>query len=447
MPEWNALNDCGLFDALSERGKAAYLPPGIFHWLGRAKKEAEINATIGSAFGPGDEIGVEGAASAVFYLPSLAGYFQGVKPGEVFSYAPILGVPAFRQAWRAWILEKLKPSGRDIDALISKPAVAPGITGALAVTAGLFVSPGEAVILPDRYWGNYNNVLVANVGARITTFPFYDGQDFNVQAMKAAVDESLSSQGKAVVLLNFPNNPTGFMPSAATAARIAAALATSAAESGKWVIALSDDAYEGFTYARESLQYSVFAELVGKRGVLAVKLDGISKEFLFYGGRIGCITYGVPEALAAKRDLIAGELEEKTGAFLRSSVSNCNHPVQEIIARAIREKLGTLLTERLRVTNVLKRRWEIYREEMSKTADPAILKPLPSNSGFFALVDLVSAKADDVADLLMTQYKVGVVPITSGGRNSLRIAFCGVSENDIPRVVESVCSAAGQLSG
>ena len=71
MPEWKALKECGLFDALSQSGKDQFLPPGIFHWAGRAKKEAEINATIGSAFGPAEEIGLEGG-NTVFYLPTLA---------------------------------------------------------------------------------------------------------------------------------------------------------------------------------------------------------------------------------------------------------------------------------------------------------------------------------------------------------------------------------------
>lgn len=446
MPEWTALKDCGLYNTLSQKGKAAYLPQGIFYWFGRAKKEADINATIGSAFGPVEEIGLEGDAQTVFYLPGLAGYFNDLKPAEIFAYAPIAGVPDFRAAWRNWILEKLKPSGRDIDALLTEPIVAPGVTGALAIVAGLFASPGESILLPDRYWGNYDNALCQNVGARIVTYPLYDGEAFNVDAMKTAVEESLTSQGKAVLVLNFPNNPTGFTPSVATARKIAATLEEAAVEAGKWVIVVCDDAYEGFTYTDDCLTYSLFAELAGKRNLLPVKLDGVSKEFLWYGARIGAITFALPETLAAKRDLIAAELEEKVSVAIRSSVSNCNHPVQEIILRALQTKLGGLLAERKKVIDVLRRRWEVYSAEMQK-ADGETAVPLASNSGFFATVDLPKAKASDVADLLVREYKVGVVPSERGGKNSLRIAFCSVTEADIPRVVESVLDAAKKLSG
>ncbi len=445
MPEWTALKDAKLFEALSEKGKAAFLPPGIFYWAGRAKAEAEINATIGSAFGPCLEIGVEGAGQTVFYMPGLMRYFEELKPAEVFTYAPIQGVPEFRAAWRKWILEKLKLSGRSLDPLMTDPIVAPGVTGALAIVAELFLSPGEACVLPDRYWENYDNVLCSNVGARIVTYPFYDDGDFNVAAMKVAVEESLSSQGKAVVVLNFPNNPTGFMPSVATAKRIAAALEEAAVEAKKWVVVLCDDAYEGFTYTDDCLQYSVFAEIAGKRNVLAVKLDGISKEFLWYGGRVGCITFGVPENMAAKKDLLGKELVEKVGAVIRSSISNCNHPTQEIVRRALSGQMGQLLAERKRVIDVLRRRWEAYNREMAK-ADGQFVKPLASNSGFFSLVDLPTAKATEVADLLMKEYRIGVVPSESGGQNSLRIAFCSVQEKDIPRLCQSVIEAAKRLS-
>ena len=445
MPDWTALKECKLFDCLSEKGKAAFLPPGIFYWLGRAKKEATINATIGSAYGPCSEIGVPGEGSTTFYLPGMMQFFAEVTPGDVFPYAPISGAPEFRSAWRAWILEKMKPTGRNLDALITMPTAAPGVTGALAIVGDMFLSPGETVILPDRFWENYENVFCSNIEARITTFPFYDGRDFNVAAMKAAVDESLASQGKAVIVLNFPNNPTGFSPSIATAKRIAAALETSAAESGKWVVVLCDDAYEGYAYTDDCLHYSIFGEIVGRRNVLAVKLDGISKELLFYGGRLGCITFGVPETCAGKRDLLSKELEEKVAAFIRSSISNCSHPVQQMVRRALVGKMGMLLAERRKVIDVLKRRWEAYNREMAK-ADAKYLRPLASNSGFFSSVDLVSARATEVADLLMREYKVGVVPSEAGGQNSLRIAFCSVSEPDIPKLVHAVFEATKKLS-
>jgi aspartate/methionine/tyrosine aminotransferase len=119
--------------------------------------------------------------------------------------------------------------------------------------------------------------------------------------------------------------------------------------------------------------------------------------------------------------------------------------VQQIIRRALAGRMGILVAERQRVIEVMRRRWVAYNREMEK-ADPKYVKVLASNSGFFSSVDLVSAKATEVADLLMREYKVGVVPSESGGQNSLRIAFCSVVESDIPRLVSSVLEATKKLS-
>jgi hypothetical protein len=49
--EFEIIKKTPLYKALSELGKRIYLPQGVFSWAGRAKKEAEIMGTLGSAFG------------------------------------------------------------------------------------------------------------------------------------------------------------------------------------------------------------------------------------------------------------------------------------------------------------------------------------------------------------------------------------------------------------
>ena len=49
--EFKVLKNTPLYNAFSELGKRIFLPDGIFYWSGRAKKEAELFGTIGSAFG------------------------------------------------------------------------------------------------------------------------------------------------------------------------------------------------------------------------------------------------------------------------------------------------------------------------------------------------------------------------------------------------------------
>jgi len=49
--KFNQLQNTPLYSAFSDIGKRIFLPEGIFHWSGRAKKEAEIIGTIGTAYG------------------------------------------------------------------------------------------------------------------------------------------------------------------------------------------------------------------------------------------------------------------------------------------------------------------------------------------------------------------------------------------------------------
>ena len=87
------------------------------------------------------------------------------------------------------------------------------LTHGLSIVSDLFVDAGDTIITPDKYWGNYNLVFNTRRGGNVVTFELFDeNRKFNVAALK----ESLLQQkeaGKAIVLLNFPNNPTGYTPS------------------------------------------------------------------------------------------------------------------------------------------------------------------------------------------------------------------------------------------
>ena len=47
---FDILEKTPLYDAFSDLGKRIFLPDGIYYWSGRAKKEAELSATIGIAY-------------------------------------------------------------------------------------------------------------------------------------------------------------------------------------------------------------------------------------------------------------------------------------------------------------------------------------------------------------------------------------------------------------
>jgi len=444
--EFDALSKSGIANLLSSLGRTIFLPQGIFYWTGRAKKEAEINATIGSACGPESDI-VDGGsdASVTYYLPSLQASFGGMTPAETFPYAPILGLPELRQSWRDWILRKL-PDARDtLDACMTLPAVTPGITGGLHVVAKLFVDPGEVVVSPDRLWGNYRNIVEKNIGGRIETFPFFADGAFNIQGMKRKLIATLADQSKALLMLNFPNNPVGYNPPKSRVPAIVEALVEVVEETSKSIVVLVDDAYEGYVYDDDALQTSMFGDLCDVHpGILPIKLDGVSKEFLFYGARVGMLTVGLPSQLDVDRPTLAAEIDNKLSGVIRSTVSNCARPVQTAIVKALADP-ETASAERQKVVEILGRRARLLRDELAKLDVPQ-LKPLPFNAGFFGFCDIDGISANAVADRLMTEYKTGVVPTESGAVNGIRLAFCSVPEEQIPTLAANVAAAVRDLA-
>jgi len=444
--DYEALKKAGIVNLFSTLGRNIALPQGIFYWLGRAKKEAKINATIGSARGPESEIIPGGSDKQVtFYLPTVLECLRELESEAVFPYAPITGLPQLRDAWREWILRKSGDRRQVVEACLSRPVITPGITGALHVAARLFVEPGEVVVSPDLLWGNYRNIIERNVGARIETFPFFQNGEFNLQGMKRKLLDTVAAQPRAVLVVNFPNNPAGYAPPKPVARRIVETLIETVEEAGRPVVVLCDDAYEGYVYEPEALERSLFADLCDAHPrILPVKLDGASKEFLFYGGRVGALTFGVSPRVAGERKQLAAELDNKLGAVIRSTVSNCPMPVQSALVRAL-DRLEAVLAERQRVVEVLGRRARLLRSELQAAAIPQ-LRPLPFNAGFFCFCELDGIKASDFADHLMTKYATGVVPTESGKINGVRIAFCSTPEGQIPQLVENLARAASDLA-
>ncbi|HNT36063.1 MAG TPA: aminotransferase class I/II-fold pyridoxal phosphate-dependent enzyme [bacterium] len=212
---FEALDQIGMTDLFSDLGKRMNLPQGVFYWSGRAKKESKINATIGSAAGFDSEIGLgDGDKFITFHLPMIGNEVPGLNSEQIFPYAPIAGLPELRKAWKQWILRKCGAAADGLEPLLTLPQVLPGITGALTYTLELFVNPGEAVVSPEKRWGNYDNTVIRRLNARFQEFPLFVKDEFNVEGMVGSIQEVWKTQNRAVVVLNFPNNPTGYQPTA-----------------------------------------------------------------------------------------------------------------------------------------------------------------------------------------------------------------------------------------
>src|SRR5690606_31903475 len=145
---------------------------------------------------------------------------------DIYPYAPPSGKLPLREAWKEKILQ-------DNPSLIGKkfglPIVTNALTHGLSIAADLFVDKGNAVVVPNKFWGNYNLTFGLRRKGNIVTFDLFNEQNkFNTEGLKEAIFQAPGQ--KTIVVLNFPNNPTGYTPTEEEAEAIIAVLKEAAKE-------------------------------------------------------------------------------------------------------------------------------------------------------------------------------------------------------------------------
>ncbi len=409
-------NNANVYELLSEKGKAIFFPSkGILAQAADAKGK-KINATIG--------IALEDDGSPMRLKP-IAKKIK-LDPKEVFPYAPSFGKPELREKWKEMIYQK-NPSleGKEI----SLPITTNALTHGLSMIGYLFMDSGDKVVLPDLFWGNYRLILINAYGAEFDTFETFKSNAFNVDGLR----EKLSGEvGKKIVLLNFPNNPTGYTPNENEVNEIKEIIKDSA-ERGNKVIVIVDDAYFGLVYKKNVYTQSIFVELADlHENVLAVKLDGATKEDYVWGLRVGFITYGVKGGNKG----LYGALENKTAGAVRGNISNASHLSQSLVYYAFNEP--KYLTEKKKKYNILKKRFkEVVRVLGEHKEYGEEFVALPYNSGYFMCIRLKNKDGEQVRQVLLSKYDTGVVAIG----NILRIAFSAVNSGRIAELFENIYKA------
>ncbi|MFP4572645.1 MAG: aminotransferase class I/II-fold pyridoxal phosphate-dependent enzyme [Desulfobacterales bacterium] len=417
-----------LMEMLSDVGRNLFFPKGILSQSAEAKEKAtRLNATIGIAK-------QEGGAMV---LPSVMSSIAGLLPEESVTYAPSFGIPGLRQQWRESLFEK-NPSltGKEV----SLPVVTNGITHAISILADVWTDAGDVVIAPDMMWGNYNMIFNVRKKVRISHYPiFTSGGGYNVEALTDCAKKEAENSKKIIVLLNFPHNPTGYTVTESEGDRIVKELAA-IAEAGTNVIVACDDAYFGLFYEEGVLAESVFARLCQSHPrLLAVKLDGATKENYVWGLRVGFITYGA--AVEGDAASVYDALERKTAGCIRGNISNSSHLSQSIVLRSMQDK--NYQAERQSKFELLRTRAETVKSVLQDPKYASAWDVYPFNSGYFMCIRLKSVKAEELRVHLLDNYGVGLIAL---GEHDLRVAFSCLEESEIKILFDIVYQGVQDLS-
>ncbi len=426
-PQAQELNDVIIqkkpvvFDLLSERGKNIFFPKkGILGQTAEAKG-TKINATIGAAIeDDGTPMRLESIASKINMDPSLS-----------FPYAPSFGRPDLRNKWKEMIYDK-NPSlnGK----ILSLPIVTSALTHGISMVGYLFIDEDQEVIVPNLFWGNYRLALSNAYGARFTTFNLFKDEAFDCDSLEA----SLMSEGdKKIVILNFPNNPTGYTPTESEMTAIANVV-KKAAETGKKIVTITDDAYFGLVFEDKIAKESIFTKLSDlHENVLAVKVDGATKEDYVWGFRVGFITYGTKGGNAD----FYHAMEMKTAGAIRGNISNSSNLSQSLLLHAFESP--DYKDQKHSKFVILKTRYEAIKETLKDEKYTTYFNALPYNSGYFMCIQLKEGlDGEAIRDILIKKYSIGIINLN----NILRVAFSAMAASDAKALFDGIYDACKDYS-
>jgi aspartate aminotransferase len=268
-----------------------------------------------------------------------------------------------------------------------------GAAGALNVLFKVLLDPGDEVLVPTPCFMEYR-FYVDNAGGAITFAKTKADFSLDLDALRKAVTEKTK-----VVLVNFPNNPTGRVYDEASIRGLAALLEEKGRAYGKEIYLASDEPYRDIVYDGVNAP-SILA--VYKNSLIA---NSYSKSLSLPGERIGYL---------AVNPAISG-LEEVMGGLIMYNrvLGFVNAPalMQRVVARMQDVKVNVA---------EYKRKRDLLCDGLS-SAGYKLTKP----EGAFYLF-LRSPIEDDIEFVKALQKRrILVVPGSGfGGPGYIRIAYC-----------------------
>ena len=399
----------------SKLGENIILPQDV---LIQSKETAAIPGAINAT------IGIATSNKKAMALPSINKVITEINNSEYLPYSPTPGLPKMRELWKEKILADNTSINKDF---LSLPMVTTGITQGIDIAANLFSESGDALLLPNLFWQNYAQIYTIKLGNKIYKYNQFDeNNEFSITNFK----ETLYSikEDKISLILNFPNNPTGYTPSDVELNSLVDVISTYAKENkNKQLIIVSDDAYFGLFFEKNHKTPTLSAtyKLAENENCLIIKLDGITKEYYSWGLRIGFITY------YTKNDELRQLLLEKTQGFLRSTTSSPSNLSQQIALRLLDNK--KTLEEKEINDKIIEERYNELKQAISVEQLDSLVRILPFNSGYFFTIKLPSnINAHEFRLKFLNEYKYGVYSMDD---EHIRIAFSCLDKELIPELI------------
>ncbi len=304
---------------------------------------------------------------------------RAIEQGKT-RYTAAAGVPELRAAGARWFHATFQ-----LDYTADEVMVCPGAKGALHMALDAIVEPRDPVLILAPHWVSYPALVTMADGVPIVLPAVPDRGFVHDGPTIAAAAKQHRAKG---IILNFPNNPSGAVPSKAQVA----AIVDVARQNDLWL--LSDEIYATLLY--EGAVHVSPASLPGGRERTIV-VNGFTKSHTLTGWRTSFLAG--PRAIVDACGRIQSQLLGNACTISQEAMlAACNTPLpddQAMRMRAFDERRRYLVTEVNRIPG---------------------LSLQPPKGAFYALVDArelcKQRSIDDVAlcEQLLDQHLLAAVP-------------------------------------
>jgi len=308
-------------------------------------------------------------------------------------YTPSAGLPELREA----IADHLKPEG--IQTHYKNVIVTPGAKHAIFCAMGAVLDPGDEVIIPSPCWTYEAMVLM--FGGKPVFVETKEADNFKLKAKK--VENALTKKTR-MVLLNFPNNPTGAVMNKADLKEIA----DLAVDKKLWV--LSDEIYDCLIYDGNHTSIMSFPGMAER----TIYVNGFSKAYAMTGWRLG---YAVaPYELVTEMDKVQQASTSCVAGFVQAAGIAALRGPQDFVVK-MREEYS--------------KRREVIVDGLNSIDGIKCNKPA---GAFYAFPDItkLGKSSLDFCELLLKEAGVAAVP-GSGfgpyGEGHVRFSYATSMEN------------------
>lgn len=305
-------------------------------------------------------------------------------------YTPSGGIPELRDALAAKLIADNDLAYDPKQICVTAGAKMACFNAILAV-----IEEGDEVIIPTPYWVSYPEMVKIAGGKPVLV----ETKESNGWKMTAEQFEAAMTPATKMVILNSPSNPTGAVYTEEELREIGEVALS------EDIIILSDEIYEKLIYGDN--KHVSIASLSQELYDLTITVNGFSKAYSMTGWRLGYTA--APKPLADAIDKIQNH-----------TVSNATTFAQYAALAALQGD-QTFISD-LRDEYDVKRQFVFQR--LKGIHNIRVVEPKGAFY-FFVYTGQLGLKSTNLADKLLSRYKVAAVPgVAFGYDDGIRLSYC-----------------------